>query len=214
MPQNRLPRVMKHYYPAGRKNHGRPLKRLLDTRDRNGSTSGPTAWQIYDDDDDDDDVNERNEHFLNWYFNFLCLLLVSKHRVHLQEDDFMYRHAIAYFMYRHVIAYFMYRHGIVYFTWVSLSGLIGGRMWVVSWHLDRFVWFVKSFYVLRLYMITLIRTHCSYWTRSLCSDGIARNSMVLVFFQMLKVNQTLDTLILKSTKLLMHVNFYRRPKNL
>jgi hypothetical protein len=30
MPRNRLPRVMKHYYPAGRRNHGRPLKRLLD----------------------------------------------------------------------------------------------------------------------------------------------------------------------------------------
>jgi len=31
MPRNRLPRVMKHYYPTGRRNHGRPLKRLLDT---------------------------------------------------------------------------------------------------------------------------------------------------------------------------------------
>ena len=31
MPPNRLPRVMKHYYPTGRRNHGRPLKRLLDT---------------------------------------------------------------------------------------------------------------------------------------------------------------------------------------
>jgi len=31
MPQNRLPRVMKHYCPNGRRNHGRPLKRLLDT---------------------------------------------------------------------------------------------------------------------------------------------------------------------------------------
>jgi hypothetical protein len=30
MPSNRLPRVMKHYSPTGRKNHGRPLKRLLD----------------------------------------------------------------------------------------------------------------------------------------------------------------------------------------
>jgi hypothetical protein len=30
MPRNRLPRVMKHYYPTGRRNHGRPLKRLLD----------------------------------------------------------------------------------------------------------------------------------------------------------------------------------------
>jgi hypothetical protein len=51
MPHNRLPRVMKHYSPAGRRNHGRPLKRLLDTWDWNGSTSGPTPWQIYDDDD-------------------------------------------------------------------------------------------------------------------------------------------------------------------
>jgi len=41
---------MKHYSPTGRRNHGRPLKRLLDTWDRNGSTSGPTPWQIYDDD--------------------------------------------------------------------------------------------------------------------------------------------------------------------
>jgi len=30
-PRNRLPRVMKHYSPTGRRNHGRPLKRLLDT---------------------------------------------------------------------------------------------------------------------------------------------------------------------------------------
>jgi hypothetical protein len=32
MPRNRLPRVMKLYSPTGRRNHGRPLKRLLDTR--------------------------------------------------------------------------------------------------------------------------------------------------------------------------------------
>jgi hypothetical protein len=31
MPRNRLPKVMKHYSPTVRKNHGRPLKRLLDT---------------------------------------------------------------------------------------------------------------------------------------------------------------------------------------
>ena len=30
MPRNRLPRVMKHYSATGRRNHGRPLKRLLD----------------------------------------------------------------------------------------------------------------------------------------------------------------------------------------
>jgi hypothetical protein len=28
MPHNRLPRVMKHYSPTGRRNHGRLLKRL------------------------------------------------------------------------------------------------------------------------------------------------------------------------------------------
>ena len=30
-PHNRLPRVMKHYSPTGRRNYGRPLKRILDT---------------------------------------------------------------------------------------------------------------------------------------------------------------------------------------
>jgi len=31
MSSNRLPRVMKHYSPPGRRNHRRHLKRLLDT---------------------------------------------------------------------------------------------------------------------------------------------------------------------------------------
>ena len=31
MPRNRLPRVMKHYSTTGRRNHGRSLKKLLDT---------------------------------------------------------------------------------------------------------------------------------------------------------------------------------------
>ena len=57
MPRNRLPRVMKHYSPTGRRNHGRPLKRLLDTWHWDGSTSGPTPWQIDDDDDDDEDIS-------------------------------------------------------------------------------------------------------------------------------------------------------------
>jgi len=30
MPRNRSPRVMKRYSATGRRNHGRPLKRLLD----------------------------------------------------------------------------------------------------------------------------------------------------------------------------------------
>ena len=42
MPRNRLPRVMNHYCPTGRRNHGGPLKTILDTEDQNGSTSGPT----------------------------------------------------------------------------------------------------------------------------------------------------------------------------
>jgi hypothetical protein len=49
---------MKYYFPAGRRNHGRPLKRLLDKWDRNGSTSDPTPWRIYDDNDDDDDDDD------------------------------------------------------------------------------------------------------------------------------------------------------------
>jgi hypothetical protein len=59
MPRNILPRVMKHYSPTGRRNHGRHLKRLLDTWDRNGSKSGPTAWQIYDDYDDEEEGNTK-----------------------------------------------------------------------------------------------------------------------------------------------------------
>ena len=31
MPRNRLPGVMKHYSATGRRNYGRPLKRLQDT---------------------------------------------------------------------------------------------------------------------------------------------------------------------------------------
>jgi hypothetical protein len=50
MPCNRLPRVVKQYCPTGRRNHGRPLKRLLVSWDRNRSASSPTPWQVYDDD--------------------------------------------------------------------------------------------------------------------------------------------------------------------
>jgi len=31
MPRDRLPRIMKHYSPIGRRNRSRPLMRLLDT---------------------------------------------------------------------------------------------------------------------------------------------------------------------------------------
>jgi len=55
-------------------NHGRPLKRLLDTWDRNVPTSGPTAWQIYDDDDDDDEIYIKNVQSL-----LLHVLVVNRH---------------------------------------------------------------------------------------------------------------------------------------
>ena len=31
MPRNRLPKAMEYYFPTGRRNYGRPLKRILDT---------------------------------------------------------------------------------------------------------------------------------------------------------------------------------------
>ena len=39
-------------FPNWQKESWHPLKRLLDTWDRNGSTSGLTPWQTYDDDSD------------------------------------------------------------------------------------------------------------------------------------------------------------------
>jgi hypothetical protein len=42
IPRNRLTRVTKHSSPTGRRNHGRPSERLLDTCDRNGWRTGPT----------------------------------------------------------------------------------------------------------------------------------------------------------------------------
>ena len=73
MPRNKLPRVMNQYSPTGRRNHGRPLKRLLDTWDRNGSTSGPTPWQTYD--DDDLQIKVRGPTFIHhiWEFSVMTL---------------------------------------------------------------------------------------------------------------------------------------------
>jgi hypothetical protein len=49
---------MKHCFQTGRRNYGRRLKRLLDTWDRNGSTTGPTPWQLYDDDDEEEEDDD------------------------------------------------------------------------------------------------------------------------------------------------------------
>ena len=73
MPRNRLPRVMKHYSPAGRRDHGRLFKRFLKTWDRNGTTSGPAPWQMYDDDD-------------IWSIPDLCVLEYSFHKIHDDHD--------------------------------------------------------------------------------------------------------------------------------
>jgi hypothetical protein len=46
---------MKHYSPTGRRNRGRPLKRLLDTE----TGTGQLVAQLHDRyDDDDDDGND------------------------------------------------------------------------------------------------------------------------------------------------------------
>jgi len=42
MPHNRAAIKLNNYRPTGKKNEGTPLKRLLDMRDRNGQTNGPT----------------------------------------------------------------------------------------------------------------------------------------------------------------------------
>jgi len=84
-----MPRNRKHYIPTGRRNHGRPLKRLMVTWDRKGSTSGPTAWQIYDDDDDVLEYHRKGimlaglletvcYHFL-WVFNLYVQLFKKIH---------------------------------------------------------------------------------------------------------------------------------------
>jgi len=70
MPRNRLPWVMKHYSPTGRRNHVRPLKRLLGTWDQNGSTSDPTPWQIWYDDDDDDKNSATRCHKCTYVFMY------------------------------------------------------------------------------------------------------------------------------------------------
>jgi len=50
MPRNRLPRVMKYYSPTGRRNHGRPLKRLW-IRETGTGQQVAQLHEIYDDDD-------------------------------------------------------------------------------------------------------------------------------------------------------------------
>jgi len=55
IPRNGLPRVMKHYSPTGRRNHGRSLK-------RRETGTGQQVAQLrdrYEDDDDDDDDDDR-----------------------------------------------------------------------------------------------------------------------------------------------------------
>jgi hypothetical protein len=64
---------MKHYSPTGRRNYGRSFKRLLDTWDQNGSTSGPTPWQIYDDDDDNISHMKGYTSLGRWIYEYVTL---------------------------------------------------------------------------------------------------------------------------------------------
>jgi hypothetical protein len=80
---------MKHYSPTGRRNRGRPLKRILDTWDRNGSTSGPTPWQIYDDDDDDgddDDDDDVTMYRRSWFYSEHGQTFFSEHLTLIFRD--------------------------------------------------------------------------------------------------------------------------------
>jgi hypothetical protein len=53
-----ITKIDKNYTQKGKRNQGRPLKRLLDVWDWNGSTSGPTPWQLRGDDGDDNDYDD------------------------------------------------------------------------------------------------------------------------------------------------------------
>ena len=67
-----------------RRNQERPLKKLLDVRNTNGSTSGPVPWELHhdddDDDDDDDDGGGGDDEYVDIYFfsfNFPVIWLVG-----------------------------------------------------------------------------------------------------------------------------------------
>jgi len=77
---------MKQYSPTGRRNNDRPLKRLLDAWDRNGSTSGPTPWKIDDDNDDDDDDDDDDDMKLTGHYKlpvaYINVITLSKQAFH------------------------------------------------------------------------------------------------------------------------------------
>jgi len=90
MPRDRLPRIMKRYSPTGRRDRGRTPKRLLDTWDRNGSTSGLTPWQTYDDDDDDDKKPTLCTKFL-FYNKFIsCIYMFRAHELIIRRSKLHY----------------------------------------------------------------------------------------------------------------------------
>ena len=71
---------MKHYSPTGRRNRGRPLKRLLNTCDRNGATSGLTPWQIYDDDDNSSRFYHKCTHVFTYSSHYSCKAAIESAR--------------------------------------------------------------------------------------------------------------------------------------
>jgi hypothetical protein len=138
MHRNRLPRIIKHYSPTGRRNHGRPLKRLLDTWDRNGSTSGPSPWQIHDDGDDDDMLRYSfsfigipNDQFLSiCRFKFYMLFLFPTLPIPLYPPRFRYPsnnspHIIHFTvpLFRIVTIYWILPFVEFYFSWAKIAEL-------------------------------------------------------------------------------------------
>jgi len=79
MPHNRLLWILKHYRSKGRRNLGRPLKRLLDMRDSNGSTSDLTPC-LHDDDEEEDDDDEDEDRYVRcwWYLSLRAISRTMK----------------------------------------------------------------------------------------------------------------------------------------
>jgi hypothetical protein len=78
---------MKRYTPTGRRNYGRPLKRLLDTWEQNGSTSGPTPWQI--DDDDEESQKCFNSAYIHLILSYNSVVVVNTEITAPYDVDFI-----------------------------------------------------------------------------------------------------------------------------
>jgi hypothetical protein len=81
MPRNRLPRVMKHYSPTGRRNHGRPLRDFWIRETGTGQQVAQLHDRYDDDDDDDDRKRELSTQFTYTLGFWIHCRLVAKLRI-------------------------------------------------------------------------------------------------------------------------------------